>query len=108
MLRVIRHGDSVENRLLVIRYFAAADSVARRAGFTVSRRFRRAVDRNLVRRRLREIYRTCREHLPDRGDFLIIARAGAEHATYAELIESFTHLASRIADLDREPADTAL
>ncbi len=108
MLRMLREGASVENSLLVIRYLVPADCVARRAGFTVSRRFRRAVDRNLVRRRLREVYRTHREQLPDRGDFLIIARAGAEHATYAELIGSFTSLAGRITDLDPEPADTAL
>ncbi|MFC1530415.1 ribonuclease P protein component [Gemmatimonadota bacterium] len=108
MLRMIREGASVEGSLLVIRYQINADCVARRAGFTVSRRFRRAVDRNLVRRRLREVYRTHREQLPDRGDFLIIARAGAEHATYAEIVESFTSLAGRIADPDPEPADTAL
>ena len=105
MLRMIREGASVEDSLLVIRYHLAADCGARRAGFTVSRRFRRAVDRNLVRRRLREVYRTHREQLPGRGDFLIIARAGAEHATYAELRDAFTTLAGRITDLDHEVAD---
>ena len=105
MLRMIREGQSVEDNLLVIRYLVPVTGAARRAGFTVSRRFRRAVDRNLVRRRLREIYRTHREELPTVGDFLIIARAGAEHATYAELRDAFITLAGRITDLDPEAAD---
>jgi len=108
MLRMIRKGARVEDSLLVIRYLMPEDCVARRAGFTVSRRFRRSVDRNLVRRRLREVYRTNREQLPEIGDFLIIARAGAEHATYAELIRSFTSLAGRITDLASEATDTCL
>lgn len=108
MLRMFREGKSVQDSLLIIRYLMPSDCVARRAGFTVSRRFRRSVDRNLVRRRLREVYRTHREQLPNKGDFLIIARAGAEHATYAELIRSFTSLAGRIAGVDPEATDTVL
>ena len=108
MLRMIRKGKSVEDSLLVIRFLVPEDCVARRAGFTVSRRFRRSVDRNLVRRRLREVYRTNREQLPEIGDFLIIARAGAEHATYAELTEAFTSVAGRVADVVTEIADSAL
>ena len=108
MLRMIRTGKSVEDSLLVIRFLVSEDCAARRAGFTVSRRFRRSVDRNLIRRRLREVYRTNREQLPEIGDFLIIARAGAEHATYAELTEAFITLAGRIADLAPEATDTCL
>jgi len=108
MLRMIRESDSVSDRLLVIRYLVPADRTSRRAGFTVSRRFRRAVDRNLIRRRLREVYRTHREQLPAEGDFLIIARAGAEHATYEDLIGSFTTLAARIVDLVPATADPVL
>ena len=108
MLRMIREATSVADRLLVIRYLVPEDCVARRAGFTVSRRFRRSVDRNLVRRRLREVYRTHREELPEKGCFLLIARAGAEHASFAELTDAFTSLAHRLADMASETADTAL
>jgi len=39
----------------------------RRVGFAVSRQVRRAVDRNRVRRRLREAYRATREPRPRAG-----------------------------------------
>ena len=108
MLRMHREGDSIEGPLLVIRHLVPAECEQRRAAFTVSRRFRRAVDRNLVRRRLREIYRTNRELLPERGDFLVIARAGAEHASYTELTEAFRSLAGRVADAHPDRSDQTL
>jgi ribonuclease P protein component len=50
--------------------------------------FRRAVDRNLMRRRLRHVYRTHKELWPERVDIVVIMNAsGASflQVTYANL-----------------------
>lgn len=42
----------------------AETALSRHVGFAVSRQMRRAVDRNRIRRRLREAYRAAREAAP--------------------------------------------
>lgn len=85
-----------EDPLLVIRYHTDRERGSRRVALTVSRRCPGAVARNRTRRRLREIYRTCRDSLPPAGDFLVIAKAGAVEADFSELRHSFRELAEKL------------
>ncbi len=74
----------------------------RRLGVTVSRRVsRRAVDRNRIKRRLREIFRRERGVLPDGVDVVLVARPAALDASYETLRSAFLEAARRLPDLGK-------
>lgn len=58
-------------------------------GLSVSRKVGTAVKRNGVRRRLKEIFRSSVDKLPDDLDFVISARPAAAEASFEELNEEF-------------------
>jgi ribonuclease P protein component len=77
-----------------------------RLGLSVSRRVGGAVDRNRIRRRLREIFRRNRDLFGDRGgDLVINARPPAAQASFTELRDEYRSLVGR--GLSRSPADPA-
>jgi ribonuclease P protein component len=59
----------------------------RRAGFAVARQIRGAVQRNRVRRRLREAYRAARDAAPTGVDLVVIGRGSASTLALGTLIE---------------------
>lgn len=75
--RVYRDGSSHATRYLVLYSFPRKDEEKRdvRLGVSVSRRVGGAVDRNKVKRTLREAFWGIAERLPPRHDFVIVARA---------------------------------
>ncbi len=68
------------------------DRLERRVGFVVTRRYRGAVKRNLVRRRMREIYRLNRSRLKRGMHLVLIARSPGQEATYRQMNEEFLSL----------------
>ncbi|KAA0259015.1 ribonuclease P protein component [Deferribacter autotrophicus] len=61
-------------------------SKGRKAGFVVSKKIsKKAVVRNKVKRRLREIFRLNKYSLPDNVHLVIIAKRGVEKANFSEL-----------------------
>ena len=86
--RVYRRGRSAATRSLVLYAFPAqrdAEPAADaepdvRLGVSVGRRVGGAVERNRVKRVLREAFWTLDEQLPEGHDFVIVARAGAAEA----------------------------
>ena len=60
---------------------------ARRAGFAVARQIRGAVQRNRVRRRLREAYRAARDAAPTGVDLVVIGRSAALTLVLGTLID---------------------
>jgi ribonuclease P protein component len=74
--RVYRDGSSHATRYLVLYSFPRSDEEDRdvRLGVSVSRKVGGAVERNRVKRTLREAFWGLAEHLPPRHDFVLVAR----------------------------------
>ncbi|MDF1562517.1 MAG: ribonuclease P protein component [Deltaproteobacteria bacterium] len=98
-LEVQRRGRSVRTRYLVL--LALPNGLGhRRLGVTVSTRVsKRAVDRNRIKRHLREAFRKERGCLPPSCDVVLIARGAALEASHAQLVAAFTEAARRLPDL---------
>jgi len=75
--RVYRDGSSHATRYLVLYSFPRGDEETGdvRLGVSVSRKVGGAVDRNKVKRTLREAFWSLADRLPPRHDFVLVARA---------------------------------
>jgi ribonuclease P protein component len=79
--RVYRDGTSKGNRFLVLYSFARAEDRASseaRLGVSVGRRIGKAVQRNRVKRAIRESFWQLAGELPAAHDYVIVARPGVE------------------------------
>ena len=96
--RVYRHGRSTANRHLVLYTFPNASASRARLGLSVSRKVGGAVERNRVKRLLREAFAQVEQELDSAQDIVVVARPeireladrdGLEgvSATLGELIE---------------------
>jgi ribonuclease P protein component len=115
--RVYRRGRSAATRSFVLYAFPSAandddereDSEQVRLGVSVGRRVGGAVDRNRVKRLLREAFWALDEQLPDGHDFVIVARGGAaETAEQGGLDGVKAELAELLGRLAAEPVERSL
>jgi ribonuclease P protein component len=72
--RAYRQGRSSANRHLVVYEFANADDGRPRLGLSVSRKVGGAVERNRVKRLLREAFAATEDELEPGRDIVIVAR----------------------------------
>ena len=86
--RVYRKGTSAVRPCLVV-YVRQNRQPGNRLGFTVTAKVGKAHTRNLVRRRLREIYRLNESGLRSGCDMVVVARARAVNVTYRRLETEF-------------------
>lgn len=91
---ISRQGTARSSRLLVLRSMRTARSTTR-IGLSTPRTLGGAVQRNRVRRRLRDLLREQLNAMNGGLDLLLIARSEAGSATYSELREALRSLLER-------------
>ena len=93
---VHRRGRSVSSRFLVLYWLPQDEPAEPRVGFAVPRAVGNAVERNRVKRRLREVWRARLEHVPSGHDYVLIVRPGLAEAAETK---GFDWLAERVDEL---------
>lgn len=92
--RLYQKGKSAANRYLVL-YCRRNGSEGNRIGYTVSAKLGKAVVRNRVRRRLREVYRLHEEQFSPGWDIVVVARSRCVAADFGKLTEAYLSLAEK-------------
>ena len=92
-----RDGRSAANHYLVIRYLSNGLDCSR-FGFLASKRIGKAVVRNRIKRRLREVVRVSR--IKEGWDAVFIVRRGSATADYRSLKEATNNLLRRARLID--------
>jgi len=84
---VYRHGRSVSSRFLVLYWFPQEEAASPRFGFSVPRSVGGAVERNKIKRQMREVRRERLERVPLGNDYVLIVRPGLPEAVEANGFE---------------------
>jgi ribonuclease P protein component len=93
---VYRQGRSVSSRFLVLYWFPHEDPAAPRFGFSVPKAVGGAVERNRIKRQLREVWQARIDRVPAGNDYVLIVRSGLPEAVAAN---GFDWLGERVDEV---------
>jgi ribonuclease P protein component len=93
--KLYNRGKSAASKFVVI-YCIRNGTEENRLGITVSTKLGGAVERNRVRRRLKEIYRLNEHSLRAGYNIVLVARLRCRHAGWSELEASVLSLFSKL------------
>jgi ribonuclease P protein component len=93
---VYRRGRSVSSRFLVLYWFPQEEAGSPRFGFSVPKAVGGAVERNRIKRQLREVWHARLERVPAGCDYVLIVRPGLPEAVAAN---GFEWLGSRVDEV---------
>ncbi len=99
--RLYSKGRSAVTPFLVV-YARTTRRTENRVGITVSTKLGKAVKRNRVRRRLREIYRLNESRFVPGTELVIVARGRAVTAAYRQLETAFLSACGKLGILTEE------
>ncbi|MCL2392109.1 MAG: ribonuclease P protein component [Oscillospiraceae bacterium] len=104
--RLYNKGKNAASQYAVV-YCRRNGSQANRLGITVSTKIGGAVQRNRVRRRLKEIYRINEKRLNVGYDVVIVARVKSRFSSYKELEASVLSLLKKLKIFIENEAEAA-
>lgn len=87
-------NDSISDYNLVL-FLKKNNYGYNRFGFTAAKKIKKAVTRNFIRRRMKEIVRLNEHKLKEGYDFIFMARVNASESDYKSLEKSFNKLIKR-------------
>ena len=102
--KLFREGKSLKAYPIIAVYYGGAEHESVQVGFSVSkRRFRKAVDRNLLKRRMREAYRLNRGELGVqnlKGVALMLIYVGKDPADFGQIEKSVRKALSKLMEAE--------
>ena len=101
VFRRLYHTSGQANSYLVL-YARPNRLTTNRVGVTVGKKLGKAVIRNRVRRRLREIYRRNEERFTPGWDIVVVARSRSVGAEFSKLENAYLTLAQNAGLLTQE------
>ena len=101
IFRRLYHTSAVANSFLVL-YARPNKLDINRVGITVRKKLGRAVVRNRVRRRLREVYRLNEELFQSGWDIVVVARSRCIAADFDSIVKAYLSLAAKAGILKED------
>jgi ribonuclease P protein component len=101
---VYRQGRSTSTRFLVLYWFPQEEPAEPRFGFSVPKAVGGAVERNRIKRQLREVWRARLADVPPGNDYVLIVRPGLPEAVAAKGFEWLGERVDEVLALTKKAA----